>query len=223
MSHRKTSVLDDDLIHSFVIFKDVQVRLALRNICVCGHAIHLWHSINIQVPLLVWFGLGLSRTFACCFMGPHPINQEPVFSQTSIQRYDFWFCRTVGYWRLFLANPAKKDKCSTPKDTQDYSRRWYWILKVASKVWFLEETQSTMLCTVTHMTILFEFTFVMNVWNQTSYTFVTSSCPFGDWSSYFVRWPKNVWSTTSSQIQAFLRQFVSILLTILQLIQVPLS
>ena len=34
-----------------------------------------------------------------------------------------------------------------------------------------------------------------------SQTSVTSSCPFGDWSSKFAHWPENVRSTNSCQIQ----------------------
>ena len=44
---------------------------------------------------------------------------------------------------------------------------------------------------------------VMNVRNQTSQAFVTSSCPFCNCSSKFVYGPKNVRSTSSCQVQAF--------------------
>ena len=80
-----------------------------------------------------------------------------------------------------------------------------------------------MLSRVIQMTILSVFTCVMNVWNQTSLSFVTSSCPSGDWSCQFCS------RTTRCQVVEFVpstsisRQFVSILLTILHLIQVPLS
>ena len=40
-----------------------------------------------------------------------------VLSQSSIQRNDYCFCRTVGYWRLLLAHPTDGDKCSASKDT----------------------------------------------------------------------------------------------------------
>ena len=44
--------------------------------------------------------------------------------------------------------------------------------------------------------------------------------PFFDCSCKFVDRPQNVWSPNSCQVQAFLRQSVSILVIILQLIQV---
>ena len=82
-------------------------------------------------------------------------------------------------------------------------RSWFWILKVASKIWVLEWTQSTMLSRATHITILSVATCVMNVRNQSCWTSVTRSCPFGDWSSKFVYGPKKVRSTNSCKVQAF--------------------
>ena len=40
-----------------------------------------------------------------------------------------------------------------------------------------------------HMTVLFIFTCVMNVWNQSIQAFVTGSGPFCDWSCKLVHWP----------------------------------
>ena len=61
-----------------------------------------------------------------------------------------------------------------------------WILNAASKVWVLEQIQFTVLSCVTHMTILTAVFRVVNVRHQACQSFVTSLCPFCDWSSKFV-------------------------------------
>ena len=38
-----------------------------------------------------------------------------IHSQTSIQRYDLGFCGAVRHWRLLLAHPTDRNKCSTSK------------------------------------------------------------------------------------------------------------
>ena len=60
-----------------------------------------------------------------------------------------------------------------------------------------------MLCRVTHMTILPVVFCVMNVGNHACQPSVTRSCPYGDCASKFVYCPQDVWSTNSSQVQAF--------------------
>ena len=44
VSHGWTSSFDDHLDHSFVVFKNAQLRLALRRMCVGGYIIHIWQS-----------------------------------------------------------------------------------------------------------------------------------------------------------------------------------
>ena len=51
MSHRRTSTFNDHLDHCFVVFKDVQLSLALRRIFVCGDVVHMRQIINISVCL----------------------------------------------------------------------------------------------------------------------------------------------------------------------------
>ena len=54
VSHGWTSALNDHFGHCFVIFKDVQLRLTLRKVCVCGYVVHMRQLINISVSLFVW-------------------------------------------------------------------------------------------------------------------------------------------------------------------------
>ena len=41
VSHCWSSAFDDNLDHSLIIFKDVQLRLALSRMCVCGYVVHI--------------------------------------------------------------------------------------------------------------------------------------------------------------------------------------
>ena len=93
----------------------------------------------------------------------------------------------------------------------------HWDFKISIKFWVLEQSQSTMLRRVCHMTISSVIIGVMNVCCQTSLTSATGSCPYCDCSWKFVCRPKNVKSTRSCKKTRISRQFVSILLTILQL------
>ena len=74
--------------------------------------------------------------------------------------------------------------------------------KAASKVWVLKQTQSTMLCHVSHMTILTIVICVMNIGNHSCSSFVTCLSPFCDWSRKLVDWPQDVRSSNSCQNQA---------------------
>ena len=114
---------------------------------------------------------------------------------------------SVWHWSLFLSHPTHENKCSTSEDTYKNppppSRSGFRVFEISSKVWVLEQTQSTMLSRITHMTKVSVITRVVNVGNQTSQAFVTSSSPFCDSSCKFVYGPKNVRSTNSCQLQAF--------------------
>ena len=63
---------------------------------------------------------------------------NPPICSPAIQHKDFWFCRNVENWRLFLTHPTDGDKCSTSKDTWDSLRSWFWVLKITSKIWVWE-------------------------------------------------------------------------------------
>ena len=108
----------------------------------------------------------------------------------SVQRDDFGFCTTVWNGNLFLTHPTCWNKCTTSENAQcvppevdfESSRS-----PAKSRVW--KQSQSALFCSVTHLTILFVFTFVMNMWNQSIQAFVTGLGPFCDGSCKFVHWP----------------------------------
>ena len=69
VSHCWTSALDDHLDHNFTVFKNVQLRLTLRRVCVCGNAVHMRQLINISGSLLFAVGCVSARTVSCCGIG----------------------------------------------------------------------------------------------------------------------------------------------------------
>ena len=69
------------------------------------------------------------------------------------------------------------------------SRSGFWILKISCKSRVLKQSQSALFSNVTHIAILFVFTCVMNVWNQSNQAFVTSFGSFCNRSCKFIHWP----------------------------------
>ena len=53
VSHRWTSALNDHLDHGFVVLKNVQLRLTLSTVLLCGHVIHMRLLLNISFALSV--------------------------------------------------------------------------------------------------------------------------------------------------------------------------
>ena len=67
-SHRWTLAFDDHFDHCFVVLENVQLRLALRRIFVCGDVVHMRQLINISVSFLFGLGFVISRAVSCCSM-----------------------------------------------------------------------------------------------------------------------------------------------------------
>ena len=103
---------------------------------------------------------------------------------------------------LFLAHSTDWNKCSTSKNTQGTSWGRFWVLKVASKIWVLEQIQSAALCRVSHMTILSEFVRMMRARNQPCQASVTCLSSFWDWSCKLFYGPQDVRSSNSCHVQA---------------------
>ena len=51
VSHWWTSSSDNHLDDCFVVFKNVQLRLVLRRMCVGGYVIHIWQLLNLSLSL----------------------------------------------------------------------------------------------------------------------------------------------------------------------------
>ena len=72
--------------------------------------------------------------------------------------------------------------------------------KISRKIGVLKQSQSALFCSITHIAVLFVFTCVMNVRDQTRQSFVTCFGPFSDRSCKLIHWPQNIWSSNSCQI-----------------------
>ena len=100
----------------------------------------------------------------------------------------FWFCWTVRNWSLFLTHPTSWTNCMTSKNAV-FLLKWILNLQDLPQSQSLKQSQSALLGSITHMTILSVFTCMMNIWNQSIQAFVTSFGPFCDWSCKFIYWP----------------------------------
>ena len=65
----------------------------------------------------------------------------------------------------------------------------FWVLKISCKIGVLKQSQSALFCSITHITILFALTSVMNVRYQSIQAFVTGLGSFCDRSRNFIHWP----------------------------------
>ena len=128
---------------------------------------HVW-LIKLPTGSFPWLSLG---SYLFCSVR-NEILQSPK-SQTvragipsmrtpAFERNDFSFCRTVWNWSLFLAHPTYWQKRVTSENTQDTSWGWFRVFKVSRKIRVLKQSKSALLCCVSHMPILFEFTCMMN-------------------------------------------------------------
>ena len=96
---------------------------------------------------------------------------------------------TVRNSSLFLADPTYGNKCMTSTNAQCSSRSGFRIFKISRKIWVWKQSQSSLFCSITHMTILSVFTCMMNMWNQSIQAFVTSFGPFCYGSCELFYWP----------------------------------
>ena len=113
---------------------------------------------------------------------------DTIQSQSSVQRDGFWFCWTVWNWSLFLTHPTYWNKCMTSKHAM-FLQKWILNPQDHRKSRVLKQSKSALFSSITHIAILFVFTCVMNVWNQSIQAFVTSFGPFCNRSCKFIHWP----------------------------------
>ena len=169
----------------------------------------------LQFPVTPWLCLRWKNSFGLLVLwywrsvilwSPHPTNQEqehrPFANQHPVILYlilwDLWDTDVC-----FLHLQLTGTNVRLPKIQKIFPEVDFESSNVSSNIWVLKKTWSAMLSCITHMTILSTVVCVMNVWNQTSQAFVTSSCPLRACSSKLVYRPKNVKSTNSCQVQAF--------------------
>ena len=98
MSHRETSSFDCHFDDSFIVFKNVQLRLIVRRMCVCGYVIHL-----TQLVSLLFSGDMLGHGFG--------IKNYPSFLVASMFGLSFVFWLNV---RLQPRDPKDQDQVTDP-------------------------------------------------------------------------------------------------------------
>ena len=144
----------------------------------------------------------------------------------SIQRNDFRLCRTVREKSLLLAHPTDGDKCSTSEDTQDCPWGWF-----RQGLQLQGRQQSLSLGTIPIDNVVLHFPRDNSdgslLYDECMKLILLIVCRKPEsilWLLLQVCWQiikcQVVLSVPDTSMS---RQFVSILLTILQLIQVPLS
>ena len=137
---------------------------------------HRYSCADDSLVLPPWFWLQWN-TFATNFQRSN--NETPL--QTNFQRSKAGIpsirgpaareiiSASVETWETevcFLPHPTFWHERMTPKNAQDSARCWFRVFWLTGKITILKQSQSTLLCCVSSMTILPEFTCVMNVRDQ---------------------------------------------------------
>ena len=209
VSHCWTSAFDYHLDHGFIVHKDIQhstksrrshVRRNVINIIQIQIDVHGWILVfHVKVllrnkfpcdswplDLLIWFGeewntaiTKSERSRAGIPSMRKPASREIISASVELCETDVCFLHIQFLGRnVWLSNMHK----STPDVDFESSRS-----PAKSESW--NSPKSTLLCSVTHMTILSEFTCVMNVRDQARQTFVTSFSTFCNCTGNFVYGP----------------------------------
>ena len=208
MSHCRASSLNNHLDYCFVVFKHIQQSFLMRRVDVWGNKINIIQIINLsrhflsrwrctQVSLYLFTLIRISvknsndqipqvkRGFSV-----HPLNLHPrkwfliLLSCTKLKFVSYtssWLEQTCGFRKYNVPPEVDCESSRSPAKSESWN-------------------SPNLRC---HMTMLFEFTCVMNARNQTSQTFVACSRPFCNRTIKFVHRPWNIRSINSSQIQAF--------------------
>ena len=136
-----------------------------RLTCLVGFWFFMWSVVfrdrfpcdSWPLDLLIWFCEEWNTSITKSQRSSAGI---PSMRNTSIQRNNLSFCRTVWNWSLSLARVASEH-------SQESTWCWFWVFKVSCKIGVLKQSQPALFCGVPHMTILFVFTCVMSVPNHT--------------------------------------------------------
>ena len=162
MSHCGTPPIHNHFNYSFIVFKHIQQSFLMRRLDVWGNIINIVQNVDLPSRFLSSFSV--NRSFSS-------------------------FCWIVRNWCLFLAHPTYWNKCMTSENAQCSSKSGFRIFKISREVRVLKQSQSALFGSITHMTMLFVFTSVMKIWNQSIQTFVTGFGPFCDRSRKLINWP----------------------------------
>ena len=216
MSHCLASSLYDHLDHCFVFFKDVQQSFLMRKLDVSRNKVNIIQNIEHSSRLLAHVILitanngfprsimvlsRVSKDYTIRFhksrvgipSNLNPASKEMISDSVVLWETEVFFLHIQLFW----------NKCMTTKNAQCSTRSRFWVLKISCKIGVLKQSQSVVFCSITHMTILFLFTCVMNVRYQSIQAFVTGFGSFRNRSCKFVHWPWSIRSSNTCQVEAF--------------------
>ena len=148
--------------------------------------------------VLLWFWVVFPRTKTIRSHKSRagiPSNLNPASEEMISDAVELWETAVC-----FFTHPTYWNKCMTSKNAQCSSRSGFRIFKISRKIGVLKQSQPALFCSITHITILFVFTCVMNVRYQSIQAFVTGFGPFCNRSCKFVHWPQNIRSSNSCQV-----------------------
>ena len=201
-----TSSLYNHVDHCFVVLKHIQQSFLTTRMHVWGNKINIvWINNHSMSFLLRWkfvrsctnqfVGLTVLDYTDTCFREElrrsDPINHVRVYRPYLVLHPRKWFLILLNCVKLRFASHTSnllEQMYDFPKRTSS-ARSRFWVLKISRKIGVLKQSQPALFCSITHITILFIFTGVMNVKDQTIQSFVTGFGPFRDRSCKFVHWP----------------------------------
>ena len=148
------------------VFETVKHRIGLRRLRVRRNIINI---TQFKIVVMKWnLGLVLGVLVWCGVTRRSLVSFDWVGGRMQFKRKKFRFRRTVWFWSLFLTHPTYGNKRVTTNDTHNSPRSRFSILKISGKVRVLKQSQSAVLCCVSHMTRLLTFTRVVKKSNEPS-------------------------------------------------------
>ena len=195
VSHCRISAFNDQLDHSFIVLKHIQSSFLTRGLDIWRNSINVFHHIDFIV-----------RFVDHSQVSPIDLKHEKHFQEQ--KQLDPTVPEQANHpisvqcpkrWSQILLNCEKQkfvsctsacwNKCMTSKNTQRSSRSGFRIFKISCKIGVLKQSQSALFSSVSHLTILFVLTCMMNVRYQAIQSFITGFGPFCDGSCELIYWP----------------------------------
>ena len=135
VSHCRTSAFDAHFDHRFNVLKNILLSFVFWRICVRDTEIYTWQLLNLSFPVSFELGVEISQVISRCML----VGNSVLFEECNTASHDIHRSRAkspsirkptskeitseseehVRHWRLRLAYPTYRNKCSTSEDTSD--------------------------------------------------------------------------------------------------------
>ena len=146
MSHCRASSLDDHFDDSFIVFKDLQQSFLTRRIDVWRNKNNII-QINLSVNFLSRWRLKRVSPYVIILMRVSVKNcddQMRLYRPYKVQHPRKWFLILLNCAKLKFVSYTSSwlERKRVASENTQCSNWWrFWILKIASKIWVLEQTQ----------------------------------------------------------------------------------